>query len=283
MNRSARVTATAVLAAGAALTGGTAQAAPGEDGLLRLAHLSPDTPAVDVYVDSVVVPSAGITLEGVDYGTISEYQDVPTGSYTVSMREAGASPDTPPVLSTTVEVTGETARTVAGVGNFADLGLEIIDDSLDLPPTGQARVRVLAGASNAETLDIALPGSTTVVDDLAFAATSEYVDVPAGSTTLQVAAGDESPVGLPVAMDAGAVYSLLVLNDESGGLTVTPVLDAASPGVVPAGGVETGAGGTARTDTSPGMLALAGGAIGAALLVAGRGRLRRPRHAAPSR
>lgn len=283
MRRIARVAATAVLAVGALMAGGTAQAAPEEVGLLRLAHLSPDTPAVDVYVDSVGVPSDGITLEGVDYGTISEYQDVPTGSYTVSMREAGASPDTPPVLSTTVEVTGQTARTVAGVGNFADLGLEIIDDSLELPPSGQARVRVLAGASNAETLDIALTGSTTVASDLAFAATSEYVDVPAGPTTLQVTAGNGPPVGVPVALDAGAVYSLLVLNGESGDVAVTPVLDAAGAGVVPVGGIETGAGGTAGAGTSPGMLALAGGAVGAVLLVAGRGRMRRSRHAAPRR
>lgn len=283
MRRFAPLTATTFLLAGALMTGGTAQAAPGDGGLLRLAHLSPDTPAVDVYVDNVAAPSAGITLEGVDYGTISEYQDVPPGSYTVSMRTAGAAPDTPPVLSTTVEVTGATARTVAGVGNFADLGLEIISDSLELPPSGQARIRVLAGASNAQTLDVAVADGTTVATDLDFAATGEYVDVPAGATTLQLSAGDGPPVALPAALDAGSVYSLLVLNGDSGGLTVTPVLDAAGADVVPVGGVETGAGGTADTGTSAGVLGLAGGAIGAALLAAGLGRMRRPRHAASRR
>src|SRR5687767_15272142 len=52
--------------------------------------LSPDTPAVDVYVDSVADPDTGIVLNGVGYGAVSEYQDVPPGEYTVSMREAGA-------------------------------------------------------------------------------------------------------------------------------------------------------------------------------------------------
>src|SRR4029453_6754659 len=114
----------------------------------------PDTPAVDVYVDSVADPAASITLAGVGYGTVSGYQDVPPGTYTVSMREAGASPDPPPVLSTTVDVSADTARTVAGVGLFDDLGLEIIEDSLETPPSGQARIRVLAAASSAETLDV---------------------------------------------------------------------------------------------------------------------------------
>ena len=78
----------------AAVTAGTVLVAPpgaraAETGLLRLAHLSPDTPAVDVYVDSVADPGDGtalITVPGVGYGTISDYQDVPEGVYTVSLR-----------------------------------------------------------------------------------------------------------------------------------------------------------------------------------------------------
>ena len=267
MRRVVRTAAVAAVVAGAGLTGGTAQAAEdGGSGLLRLAHLSPDTPAVDVYVDSVADPDAGIVLTGVGYGAISEYQDVPPGEYTVSMREAGAGKSAPPVLSTTVEVGEDSARTVAGVGLFADLGLEIIEDALETPPEGEARVRVLAGAANAETLDVTLEDGTEVASQLQFAATSEYVDVPAGSTALQVAAGGGDPTDLPVDLDAGAVYSLVVLDDAEG-LTIEPVLDAASPGVVPQGGVETGAGGTADS----GSLGLA--ALGATAAVVGAGAL----------
>ena len=74
------------------------------------------------------------------------------------MRTAGADPATPPALSATVEVGANTARTVAGVGNFADLGLDILEDDLTLPPTGQARVRVIAAAATAATLDVSLSG-----------------------------------------------------------------------------------------------------------------------------
>src|SRR4051812_26321670 len=70
--------------------------APGADtGLLRPAPLSPDTPAVDVYVDSVSDPAAAVTLPGVAYGTVSDYRTVPAGTYTVSMRKAGAAADSP--------------------------------------------------------------------------------------------------------------------------------------------------------------------------------------------
>jgi hypothetical protein len=282
MRRALRVIGTAVLLTGTILTGGAAQAAPGDNGLLRLAHLSPDTPEVDVYVDAVADPEAGITLEGVGYGTVSDYQDVPPGTYTVSMREAGADPATPPVLSTTVEVTSASARTVAGVGLFADLGLEIIEDSLATPPAGQARMRVLAAASNAETLDVTLSDGTAVATGLAFASTSDYVDVPAGSASLQVSVGGGSPTDLPVDLDAGSVYSVLVLDDGSG-LSVEPILDAAGTDVVPVGGMDTGAGGTVDGGVPAGLLAAVAVAGGAALVVGARARRQRPRHAASPR
>jgi hypothetical protein len=280
MGRIVRMAAVAAVLAGAGLTGGSVSAAeaPG-NGLLRLAHLSPDTPDVDVYVDAVADPDTGITLEGVGYGAVSDYQDVPPGDYTVSMRQAGADPATPAVLSTTVTVTAGQARTVAGVGLYADLGLEIIDDALETPPQGQARVRVLAGAANAETLDVALADGEVVAEGLAFATTSDYVDVPAGSVLWRLEAPGVA-VRAPVDLAPGSVYSLVVLDDAEG-LTVTAVLDAAGPGIVPQGGVETGVGGPSGTG-SVGLVALGAGAVAviAAALLA-RPAPRRPRHAAP--
>ncbi|SFO89346.1 protein of unknown function [Geodermatophilus dictyosporus] len=280
----------AVTALTAAVVGFPASAAhAAEGGLLRLAHLSPDTPAVDVYVDSVADPAVGQVFPGVDYGTVSEYQDVPPGSYAISMRPAGADPGTPPVLSTTVQVDADSARTVAGVGPFADLGLEVLEDDLTPPAPGSARLRVVAAAAGAQTLDVAVPGGPALAGGLAFADTTPYVDVPAGATAITVTPAGGQATELPVQVAAGSVYSVLVLDRPGGGLTVQTALDAAGPGVVPAGGVEAGAGGTAD-DGAPlpvtaGVVAgsLAAGAglvLVATRAVAGRGP---GRHAARSR
>src|SRR3712207_7880674 len=48
------------------------------------------------------------------------------------------------------------AHTVAGLGYFADLGLEVLDDDLTLPSTGQSRVRVINAAADAQQLDMTL-------------------------------------------------------------------------------------------------------------------------------
>jgi len=289
MSRVARALSVALL--GAAVSALGVPAATAADGaLLRLAHLSPDTPAVDVYVDSVADPDAGLVLTGVAYGTVSDYQTVPPGTYTVAMRTAGADPATPPALSATVEVGADTARTVAGVGNFADLGLEILEDDLTLPPSGQARVRVIAAAAAASTLDVSLSGGPELAQGLEFSGTSDYVDVPAGATALEVTPEGGAATELPVEVAAGSVYSVMVLDTSGGGLTVQTALDAASPGIVPVGGVETGAGGTAPDDVVPaaaerlaalGLVLLAA----TALVATGRGRLPRrgaPRHGSPS-
>ena len=102
VDRWTRVLTVTVVAAGTVLVA-PPEAGAAENGLLRLAHLSPDTPAVDVYVDPVSDPGDGpalLTVPGVGYGTISDYQDVPEGVYTVSVRRAGADPGTPPVQRT---------------------------------------------------------------------------------------------------------------------------------------------------------------------------------------
>jgi hypothetical protein len=252
-------------------------------GLLRMMHLSPDTPSVDAYIDSVSDPDVGVVLSAVRYGDVSPYQRVPAGTYTVSARAAGADPAGPPVLATTVTVAPGAATTIAGVGFFADLGFTVLPDDLTLPPAGQSRARVVNAAATASPLDLSL-GDRMLASDLAFAGRTDYADVPGGATSLTVATSSGTPTQLPVTLSAGSVYTVLVLDRSGGGLTVTTALDAASPGVVPVGGVEAGAGGTAVTPGVPaGRLSLAVLAV-AALLLTVRVRLSRggrpARHAA---
>ena len=260
-----------------------AAAAPEDGGMLRLAHLSPDTPAGDVYVASVSDPDVRRTFLGGTYGMVSEYQDVPPGTYTVSMLPAGSDPNSPPILSATVDIAPGTAHTVAGLGYFADLGLEVLDDDLTLPSTGQSRVRVINAAANAQQLDMTLADGTPVTTDLAFATATDYVDVFGGPTTFTATSAGGEPMQLPVDLAAGSVYTMLVLDDGNGGVTVQTALDAASPGVVPVGGVETGAGGTADGGGATTAVAVALGVVAAAVLgLLALPRRRSPRHAAQS-
>ena len=95
-----------------ALAPNAASAATAKVGYVRLAHLSPDTPDVDVYLDSVSSAAKEQVFPGVGYGTVSPYLSLKVGEYAVSMRVAGADPKSPPVLTTDVTVAAGQAYTV---------------------------------------------------------------------------------------------------------------------------------------------------------------------------
>jgi hypothetical protein len=250
-----------------------APAAAAEDGgELRFAHLSPDTPAVDVAVAPVPAGSSGPLTDpgddvvtGLAYGAVADPVDLPAGSYAVSVRAAGAGRTAAPVLSARVDLPAGGARTVTLGGAFADLALTTIPDDLSAPAPGTARVRVLAAAGGAGAVDVAVAGGPSLASALPFGAAGEPVAVPAGRATLTVG-GDGAAAEVPVSFAAGSVVTLLVLDDAGGGLAVRPVVDAAGPAVVPTGAVEAGSG------SLPGAAALVPLAVAAMTALAAAGR-----------
>src|SRR5260370_23557231 len=74
----------------------------GMDGWMRLAHLSPNTPPVDVYLYSFGSPAKAVVLHHVAYGTVSPYMRIAPGQYTIAMRAAGAPTHLPPMLAPAV-------------------------------------------------------------------------------------------------------------------------------------------------------------------------------------
>jgi hypothetical protein len=257
-------------------TANAASAAAGT-GWIRLAHLSPNTPAVDVYLYSFGDASAQIVLHHVAYGTVSPYEQVPAGDYTVAMRAAGAVSTSAAVISASVDVAAGHAYTVAGLGPESGLRLQVLDDQLTTPP-GQALVRIIQASLKQSVVSVTW-GSDQLQGSLKFGAVSSYQTVSAGTSTLTVSGGgDNATASVPLA--AGTVHTLVVL-DGAKGLQIDNLLDAAGSGVDPAGGAGTGLGGMAPRAPSSPLPWLA--AIGAGLLLATAGGLRlRSRRAAPA-
>lgn len=225
-------------------------AASSKTGYVRLAHLSPDTPKVDVYLDSLSSKQKEQRFPGVGYGTVSGYLPLPIGAYAISMRASGAPPTSKPVLTTTVTVVANHAYTVAGVGRYADLGLRVINDDLSSPMNGQARVRVVQASIRAPLLDVSIGGGASVATHVAFATTTSYALVSAGVVTLRVRPSDGGTTTLMhVTLQPDSVYSVLVLDGKSK-LTAQLLMDAGHAGPIPAGGVNTGAGGMAPKPNS---------------------------------
>lgn len=254
----------------AALASGAASAATGT-GWIRLAHLSPNTPAVDVYLYSFGDSSAQLVLHHVGYGDVSPYESLAAGDYSVAMRAAGASASTKPVLSASVTVGAGEAYTVAGLGPESALRLQVLDDKLTTP-RGDALVRVIQASLRQHTVAVTV-GQQTLSSDLAFGSVSSYQAVPATDASVQVA-GNGEQAGANADLAAGSVHTLVVL-DGAKGLMVDDLLDAAGSGSAPAGGAATGLGGTAPhapPSPLPWLLLIGAGAV---LAAGGAVRLRR--------
>jgi hypothetical protein len=248
-------------------------------GWIRLAHLSPNTPAVDVYLYSFDDSKAMIVLHHVAYGTVSPYESVQAGDYSVAMRAAGASATSQPVLSTSVTIAAGHAYTVAGMGPESGLRLQVLDDALTTP-SGQALVRVIQASLKQQEVKVTL-GSTVLAGSLKFASVSAYQAVTPGTVTVTVSAvtagaGDASS---SVTLAAGTVHTLVVLDGASG-LEVVSLEDASGSGKPPLGGVQTGFGGTAPHGPGspvPWLVAIGAGSL---LALTGGLRLRRNRQLA---
>jgi hypothetical protein len=279
MNRPARVLGLtrmlAVLALALGILGyaGPAASAAAGFGWLRLAHLSPNTPPVDVYLYSFGDASAMVVLKHVSYGTVSPYERVASGDYTVAMRSAGALPASRPVLSTTLAVAPGGAYTVAGMGPLKGLRLQVMRDRLATPP-GKALVRVIQASLQQQRVTV-VAGHQVLASKLAFGTLTRYQAVPPGRRAVHGAGGSEH-VTTKIALRAGSIHTIVVLDDP-GRLTLTVLQDAAGSARLPAGGPDTGFGGTAPRPGSSPLPWLGSAAAGLLLILAGGIRTRRVR------
>ena len=223
------------------LAGSPASAAP-PTGWLRIAHLSPDTAAVDVYLDDSRV------LSGLGYRTVSQYLRVAAGQHTVALRPAGGPPAAPPVLTATAVVAAGGAGTVAAVGPAAQLRALVLSDDLTAPPRGMMKGRIIAAIPTAPVLDVLTPGQPPFFTGVQPLTATPYLTVPAGTFPMQVQLTGTDQVVFQLGaqtLPAGAVMTFIAVGELGARFDMIAVRDAIGTAATPRGGVATGAGGTA--------------------------------------
>ena len=213
LRRLARLaTITALFGGTAALVAATspaASAAPaaGPDGWVRIAHLSPQAPAMDMYVYP-----------------------------------------------------------------FGNPGRPIVLKDQMTTPAGKAVVRVLQASLKQHLVTVSY-GPDVLARQLAYgAATSYTADSPGAQTVRFSAPGQDT--AKPVTLAAGTVHTNVVLDDSTG-LKVGAVTDAAGSQTMPKGAVSAGLGGTAPrppANPAPWLMMIAAGVL---LAAGGLARLRR--------
>lgn len=203
-----------MLTVGLALLAALALAAPAlaqgtGEAQVRVAHLAPDAPNVDVYVNGEPA------LTNVPYTTISDYLTLPAGTQQVTVYAAGDTAT--PVIDTPVDLAAGAAYTVAAVGLVADgsLTAQVYEDDLRAPSGDNAKVRVVHASPDAGPVDVVPAGGEPLVSGLAFPEATPYAEVPADTYTLDVNAAGTNQTVLTVpdaTLASGGVYSAFAVG-----------------------------------------------------------------------
>lgn len=147
---------------------------------LRVIHLSPDAPDVDVWLDGTVV------LEGIRYKGVSDHLEVGSGIRNVQVTPAGAS--TPVVIDADLNLSIDTAYTVVATGLLGqnDLQPVVLVDDRSSPGTQNTRVRFVHASPDAPAVDVAVQGGDVLFGNMSFRGVSEYLELPGGVYDLEV-------------------------------------------------------------------------------------------------
>lgn len=235
--------------------------AASRDGWVRLAHMSPDTGAVNITLSSLSGKVTLFRLQNIAYGMVSPYMRLPQGTYALAMVPVGNNtPGTPPVISGAVQVEAGKAQTLAAIGPNAKIKTTVFTDDLNAVSGGDARVRVVQVSVKHPRVD-ATAGSANLASDAGFGDVSKYATVSAGSTAIDLKAGS-STRKVTQTFAAGSAHTLFVIDDAKGGLTVSPALDSAASTVKPVGSLAAGGGGLAEGGEGLALLLAAVAAAG---------------------
>jgi LPXTG-site transpeptidase (sortase) family protein len=212
-------------------------------GYARLSHVSPSSPAVDLYLTGPA--GSSVTIRGNGYGTQSDYQALATGEYTAAVRVAGAPSTSPPLASDDVEIRPDTVYTFTGLSDVHGAAVGVTADVLPRPAPGMASVRIVQASAVSPVVDVFGAGAPLNVH-ANVATIGPYRDVASGPISLRATSPSTGATAVVDAtLTAGFSYTVVISDIPNHQLALRIQTDTWGPAAVPAGAIDTGGGGTA--------------------------------------
>jgi hypothetical protein len=200
--------------------GTTARIDPrGPTAFLRVMHLSPDAPAVDVFVNQGEDP----VVSELEFPDGTGYLAVPAGAYDIDVAASGMTAGDAVLSVADLALAADTYYTAVAIGELADIAaLPLVDEYADLMP-GMLRVRAVHAAPDVGQVDIwnipATGDPTPLWTNVDFGVAGDALDVAAGAYTLGVDVDDDMTPDLTFVLPelpAGTVANVFAANDSAG-------------------------------------------------------------------
>jgi hypothetical protein len=189
---------------------------PGMTARVRVLHLSPDAPGVDVFANGGADP----VVPNLEFPKGTAYLEVPAGTYTFDIAPAGGSADDAVLTIDALKLDGGNSYTAVAIDELASIrALALADDYTGLLP-GKIRVRAVHAAPAVGEVDLwSVPDSGAPVPlwtNVDFGAAGAPLDVDAGAYTLGVDVDDDMSPDLVFklpALPSGTVANVYAVND----------------------------------------------------------------------
>lgn len=183
---------------------------------IRVIHLSPDAPAVDVYANGQE-PAVVTDLEFPD-GT--EYLTVPAGTYDFDVAPADTSPEDSVLTVDGLELQAGNSYTAVAYDLLENIQALALEDDLDNVPEGQFRLRaihVAAGVGEVDIWNVTDPmDPQPLYTDVDFGDVTDYAELDGGAYSvgfdLDADAEPDVVFDLPD-IDAGEVVNVFAVAD----------------------------------------------------------------------
>ncbi|TWI56319.1 DUF4397 domain-containing protein [Halalkalibacter nanhaiisediminis] len=176
------------------------------DAMVRIVHATPDAPAVDIYVDQVLL------LEALEYTDVSEYIELPSGKHDIEIFPRGDRDTSLAEEEITVEA-GE-KYTVAAIGEVESITLAAMVDDQTLAE-GKTKIRVAHFSPDTPDVYISTLAGDLLFQNVTYANTSDYVEINPSTYDLVIteAQSDEIVTELSgLALKEGTVYTALAVG-----------------------------------------------------------------------
>ncbi|HET7152920.1 MAG TPA: DUF4397 domain-containing protein, partial [Candidatus Kapabacteria bacterium] len=145
---------------------------PVQTAYVRFVHASPDSPPVDMAVDSTVIVS-GLAFNSFPVATTGYHAVRTTTNGLLSTRFTGTTAN---ILSTAVTFAAGERYTVVLLNKKSSLKFLVLHDTIAPPSTDSSRIRFIHAVADLSTIDVQL-GGKYIAKGLTFGSSSGYVSV----------------------------------------------------------------------------------------------------------
>jgi hypothetical protein len=181
------------------------------DAKIRAVHLSPDAPAVDVWVDGSKV------ITNLKFGEVSDYLRVPFSrrgdTYNIQVVPTGQT--SPVVIDANLRARAFRDYTIVAANKLENIQPIVIEDFRFARPWFQSSVRFVHTSPDAPAVDIALQDGPVLFSDVKFTEVENYLRVSKGSYDLEVRLAGTDTVVLEVddvPLKRGRMYTVFAIG-----------------------------------------------------------------------